>query len=228
MKLDIDSFLLSAVAQVRSEMVRGEYLFSDRTGQIFDATGNYTFKPVGDIQNKLLSPKRTAMLEMQADGNVTIKTGLFDTNAEPIATPTEVWASAPLLANWDKIGFDKKPYQFGFIDTGLSIKSLAQNKIVGTIANVASYTSYQTTKVRLQDDGDLQILIGSQLYWSSKLGASQAATATNPNANTTSTNTGGGTVTNKTTTADGFSGLLSNPYVLAAAAFLGYKYFSKK
>lgn len=211
---NLSAYMLSAEPQVRSELFENDYLFSDRLGVLTFTP--LVFRAVGDIQNKLLSEKRTAMAAIEDNGVFSIWTGNFDTNGMPIGEKTLIFSSVQKLNNAAQIGPGKKPYSFGFAGNKLAIFALGDGgRNVGTLAETPSYTIGNSVKIKLMDSGALNIYIGEALYWSTI-----PIPGPTPQAQTTNTQN-----TNPTTMPANTTSLFSNPLVLIGGLFAAYKFF---
>jgi len=225
-------YMLSAEPQVRDRLIGNDYIYSDRMGVL--TYSPLTFRAVGDIQNKILSPNRKAMAAIEENGVFTIWTSEYDTNGMPLKPKTVVFNSAVKLNNADKIGTQGAPYRFGFENNKLGIYALngpEKSKFVGVFAETPGYTIPGQVKVLLTDAGILEMYISDQLYWTSKPAPAQPP-ATPPGTPTTpatqQTNNpliGPGTSNPLTPTNE--KSLFSNPVVLAGLAFAAYKFLNK-
>jgi len=166
-------YMLSAEPQVRSSLTYGEYLYSDRPG--IATLEPLTWKPPGDIQNKLLSPNKKAMLMLDETGNVKIYRGNFDNNGNSSQTTQIIFNSTTLLNNGSLIGIANKPYSLGFSKgTGftpgrasLHLRSLAKdNSSVGLFGEFSGVFNTNNLKLTLTDTGNLDVYNGEQLIWS--------------------------------------------------------------
>jgi hypothetical protein len=217
----MSEYMLSATPQVRSELVENDFLYSDRGGVL--TWSPLTFKPVGDIQNKLLSEKRTALAAIEDNGVFTIWTGEFDTNGMPTKEKKIVFSSVQALNNGNDIGPNKKPYKIGFAENKLAIYALGQGgKNVGTLAITPSYTIGSSIKIKLMDNGALNLYIGDALFWSTILVdiaiSSPPPTTTPPNTNPL---IGPGT-SNPNATPQNSN--YTTPLLIAGALFAAYKF----
>lgn len=214
--------MLSAEPQVRGELFENDYLFSDRMGVLtFEPL---VFRNVGDIQNKLLSEKRTAMAAIEDNGIFTIWTGTFDKNGMPLpgTNKTTVFSSVAALHNEAKIGPAGKPYSFGFAGNKLKISALGKGgQEVGVLAETPSYTIGSTVKVKLMDNGALNLYISEALFWST-MPITPTAQNQVTNAQNTNLPTSGNPAGNNSTPTQ--TNLFSNPLLLIAGLFAAYKF----
>jgi len=176
-------YMLSAEPQVRSSLTYGEFLYSDRTG--IATTEPLTWRHPGDIQNKLLSPNKKAMLMLEQSGNVKIYTGDFDNNGNASKPTNLIFNSTTLLNNGAFIGVANAPYSLGFSKASglvpgkasLNLRSLArENNIVGKFGEFSGIFNTAGLKLILTDNGNLDVYNGEQLIWSTNSGT----TPTNP------------------------------------------------
>ena len=165
-------YMLSAEPQVRSTLTYGEFLFSDRTG--IATTDPLTWKPPGDIQNKLLSPNKKAMLMLEQGGNVKIYTGDFDNNGNASKPTNLIFNSTTLLNNGTFIGVANAPYSLGFYKGGafapgratMNLNSLKTNSTVGLFGEFTGVFNRDNLRMTLTDSGNLDVYNGEQLIWS--------------------------------------------------------------
>lgn len=213
--------MLSAAPQVRSTLMENEFLFSDRMGVLTFTP--LVFKSAGDIQNKLLSDKRTAMAAIEDNGVFSIWTGTFDVYGMPIGEKTLIFSSVQKLNNGAQIGPDKKPYSFGFIGNKLAIFALGQGgKNVGTFAETPSYTIGNSVKITLMDSGALNLYIGEALHWSTMLPTPQAQTQNAQNTNLPTAGNPNASTNNNVAPVQ--TNIFSNPLLLIGGLFAAYKF----
>jgi hypothetical protein len=182
-------YMLSAEPQVRSSLTYGEFLFSDRTG--IATTNPLTWKPPGDIQNKLLSPNKKAMLMLEQTGNVKIYTGDFDNNGNASKPTNLIFNSTTLLNNGAFIGVANAPYSLGFYNSpgfipkaSMNLWSLKQNKSVGLFGEFNFVFDPNNLKMTLTDSGNLDVYNGEQLIWSTNSSGSQTIPETSGSSQT--------------------------------------------
>jgi hypothetical protein len=236
----LSGYMLSAEPQVRSTLIGEDFLYSDRYGVLtFDPL---VFKPVGDIQNKLLSENRTAMAAIEDNGKFTVWTGTFDKNGMPIGPKTIVFES--FNSNYNS---NSAPFRWGFERKQLGIMPLngpKKNEFVKTNTAVPANVLSNQVKVKLLDDGTINLYVSDQLYYSSPIpGKPSIQPAEWPSnayefaygetINTTGGGTTGGGTTGGGTTGGGTTegnttnpnnSIFSSPVVLAALAFAAFKF----